>query len=196
MRRFLGAACGLAVACAVWTDASAQPSPDAPLPATPERLALAQRLVDASGAKANIEEMMDLMATQFAKSIQTSSDSKLSTYLGQVIREELLDFSNKFSLLYSEIYAKSFTDSEMNALLTFYESPTGRMFVARTPEVERQAQLAVAPLIPAMQRDMVEKIFDHVCDLEHCTARQRGALTAAKAKMLERLDQQAAPPPP
>ena len=36
---------------------------------------------------------------------------------------------------YSRIYRETFTEEELQSLIAFYESPTGQMFIRKTPEI-------------------------------------------------------------
>jgi hypothetical protein len=182
---------GLIIACVVVGAARGQAPTDAALPVTPEKLALAQRIVVLNGSQANGARMMDVLTTQMTKSMQaTAADPALAEYVGKLVHEEVALMQDKLGATYAEIYARSFTDQQLIDLLTFYSSPTGRMLVAKTPTVIQQSQLAVAPLLPGMQRDLIEKLFGHICEMKHCNAEQRRQMSEAKAKILDRLNQQ------
>ncbi len=172
----------------------AQTSVEAIAPIPPARLALAEQVVDAAGIKASSARVIDAVLQSMLKSMQDTSNPEMSAYIDQLIHQEMSTMEARFDPLYAGMYARTFTDNQLNDLLSFYSSPTGRMLVAKTPELARQSQLAVAPLIPVMQRDMVEKIFTHVCAVQKCTDQDRTALDAAKAKLMERFNQPAAPP--
>lgn len=93
---------------------------------------------------------------------------------------------------YATIYAKTFDDQQLSELLNFYQSSAGRMLVHKGPELARESHEAVQPFIPRMQRDMIQKLFDHVCQLRHCTAEDSQKLAVAKAGLLAHIDQAAA----
>ena len=194
MREFLlKAVCGAIVCCFLWVDAMAQSSVDAAAPISTARLALAEQVVDAAGVKANTARAMDTIAQSMLKNMQDTSNPEMSAYAKQVMRQEITLMESQFDPLYAEMYARTFTDDQLTDLLSFYSSPTGRMLVAKTPELARQSHLAAAPLIPVMQRDLVDKIFTHVCAVQKCTDKQRAALDAAKAKLMGSVNQSAAP---
>lgn len=63
---------------------------------------------------------------------QASMDSFFTKYKA-IIKDELS--WNKMLPSYIQIYRETFTDQELNELIAFYESPTGQMFVKKTPVI-------------------------------------------------------------
>ena len=55
-----------------------------------------------------------------------------------------------------QIYARDFTEQELSDLLAFYQSPTGRSMIAKTPQVAHDTMAAVIPLVPNMQRNLID----------------------------------------
>jgi hypothetical protein len=183
MRKLGVWACGVALVLGTGSAAVAQ---EAPIP--PARLALAQQVVEANGTKAIAARMIDAMAAQMSKGLLAGAGaSDTAAFVARVMREELAAMQAKMDPLYAPIYARTFDDQQLNDLLTFYRSPTGQMLVAKSPELQRQSQLVILPLIPQMQRDMVIKIFDHVCETNPCTPEQRQKLSVVEASTLDRI---------
>lgn len=54
------------------------------------------------------------------------------------------------------IYAKSFSEDELTAILTFYKSPAGAAFLAKAPEVNQQLQQLAQPKLSALQTQLRE----------------------------------------
>lgn len=59
-------------------------------------------------------------------------DSFLIKYK-EIVRDELS--WEKMLPLYVQVYRETFSEKELNELIAFYESPTGKMFVRKTPEI-------------------------------------------------------------
>ena len=63
---------------------------------------------------------------------------------------------------FAEIYAKQFTDAELDAFIAFYQSPAGQAMIAKTPEVLKQGQALSAEhmqiLMPQLQSMMKEEM--------------------------------------
>ena len=67
------------------------------------------------------------------------------------------------------VYAETFTEAQLQDVLAFYRSPTGRVFVAKLPEVTTRTVTLMTPAIRRMQADML----NHICDLKPCTPPER-----------------------
>jgi hypothetical protein len=119
-------------------------------------------------------------------------DPAVAELVQKVVLEEVGDMRVKMRPLYAEVYAKTYSDQELTDLLSFYRSASGRAMVAKAPGLIQQSQLAIAPLLPEMQRDMVVKIFDQLCSVKSCTQLMRKQLMAAKQAALDRLNAQQA----
>jgi len=67
---------------------------------------------------------------------------------------------DKLRPLIVQVYSESFSEDEIQGLIAFYESPTGRMFVQRMPQVtERTMRLIgerVGPMMQRLQRSITE----------------------------------------
>lgn len=186
--------CGVALACALVSVAQAQPA--APLPVTPEKLALAQQVVDAVNIVRGVRMVMDAVMKPLAQQMNAGSGSpEVKAYVMTLLQSEISTMEVKMQPLYAQIYARTFDERQLADILAFYQSPTGRAMVEKQAELSREGQLAVAPLIPEMQRDMIDKIFSHLCEMQKCTPDQRQKLAAAKETLLAKLAaQQAALP--
>ncbi|HSY27451.1 MAG TPA: DUF2059 domain-containing protein [Burkholderiaceae bacterium] len=72
---------------------------------------------------------------------------------------EQLDF-DKLKSTYIQIYSESFSQAEVDQLIAFYESPTGKMFVAKMPLVMQKSmslmQQKMGPLMQQIQQDAKE----------------------------------------
>lgn len=54
------------------------------------------------------------------------------------------------------IYAKSFTEDELTAIVTFYKSPAGTAFLAKAPEINQQLQQLAQPKLATLQTQIRE----------------------------------------
>jgi len=66
----------------------------------------------------------------------------------------------KLRPLIVQVYSESFSEEEIQGLIAFYESPTGRMFVERMPQVtERMLRVIgerIGPMMQRLQRSLTE----------------------------------------
>src|SRR4051812_36357777 len=67
---------------------------------------------------------------------------------------------DKLRPLIVQVYSESFSDEEIQGLIAFYESPTGRMFVERMPQVTERMMRVIAermgPMMQRLQRSITE----------------------------------------
>jgi hypothetical protein len=57
------------------------------------------------------------------------------------------------------IYAKSFSEDELTAIVTFYKSPAGSAFLAKAPEINQQLQQLAQPKLATLQTQ-IREAFD------------------------------------
>ena len=60
----------------------------------------------------------------------------------------------KLKPMYVEIYTTNFTQEEIDGLISFYESPAGKAFVAKMPAVVQ----AIMAEMPKRMRPMMQKM--------------------------------------
>jgi uncharacterized protein len=66
------------------------------------------------------------------------------------------------------IYAEAFSESELRALVTFYESPEGRAIMRKTPALMPKAAAIARELMPQMEQEVLKR----VCARIDCNASQ------------------------
>lgn len=77
-------------------------------------------------------------------------DSFLMKYK-KIIRDELS--WEKMMPSYIRIYRETFTEKELNDLIAFYESPTGKMFVKKTPVIlEKTSSVMQQKMVSILSR--------------------------------------------
>ena len=67
--------------------------------------------------------------------------------------------------IYIKIYAQTYTEAEIDGLLSFYKSPTGQAFVSKTPQVMSQAngivqqrvKTTLQPQLKALLREYIAR---------------------------------------
>jgi hypothetical protein len=67
---------------------------------------------------------------------------------------------DKLRPLIVQVYSESFSEEEIQGLIAFYESPTGRMFVERMPQVTERTMRVIGermgPMMQRLQRSIIE----------------------------------------
>jgi hypothetical protein len=182
-------AISLVVAAVLALTASASAAqPSSIRPVTPARLALAQRVVETGKLARGMSLVVDAMLGPFIQQIRSGDGADaLKSYVVDLMKVEVADMEAKMLPKIAEIYAENFSEKQLNDILAFYASPTGQALLDKQPALAREAQLAVAPLVPPMQRDMIDKLFAHVCQIQACTPAQRQQLEATRTQVLNKL---------
>jgi hypothetical protein len=165
------------------------------LPVTPQKLVLAQQLVDAAKLLRTTTSAMNVMMRPFIQQINAGQGSpELKAYTVDLIKSELDTLQQKMAPIFAETYARTFDEQQLADILAFYRSPTGQLLIEKQPELAREGQLAMMPLIPPMQRDLIDKMFEHICQLQKCTPEQHSKLAAVKEQVLQKLATQSQAP--
>lgn len=152
---FLAAASAFVFACSVQA-------------ATPETLALAEKVVEAGGMRASMEDnfmgTIDAAMGQLRKTGGEELTNKVTEVARQFFRENYKWESVR--QVYVEAYAAEFSDDELKGLLAFYESPVGKKFVEKSAPLGRKAALAVnakmQDKMPALQAAMMDAVKKHL----------------------------------
>ena len=175
---------GAGLALAMLTEVAAQTP--ASLPVTPAKLALAQSVVTASGAQRNSSTLLKTVFNQMSTSMGDATSPADKAFMADLLRQETMALVDKVIQSSAEIYAETFTDEELAGLLAFYQSPTGQSLISKQGVVAQRTLAIVMPLIPSMQRDILDKTFAHLCEQQKCTPEMRAKLVAARDEFLRR----------
>jgi hypothetical protein len=160
------AACGLAA-----TGARAQTA------ATPtaHQLELSQALIDASGATANYDKLLDgIMRQVFAQAAQGQSAQSQQNIakLERAEEEVMAKIKPKIFDVVKTAYATTYSESEMESILAFDRTPAGQAMIAKAPVLTQNMMGGILALMPVIKNDMVNA----VCDSMKCTPAQRQAM--------------------
>jgi uncharacterized protein len=166
----------LALVSASVTHAMAQPaSPSSEeSPPSARKLELARQLVQISDLKANMVAALRSMASQQAApggdALTPERQAKL-----KALQEAEADVLPKMVPTIVEAmvqgYAREFTEKELSDALAFYQSPSGRAIIAKTPKLMQGVMVEMVRLTPQLRREMGEE----VCAKVTCTPSEKAA---------------------
>ena len=139
--------------------AQGQPPPSAAGVPSPRSEALVRRFL----AAAKIDRTMDALLTSIVPLMiddarrqypRMSADD--GQKIGEVVRDVMRDvFLPRLIDRMVPIYAATFSESELQAIVDFYESPAGRAITDKTPGMAPASAQAARDLLPQMQREIV-----------------------------------------
>jgi hypothetical protein len=116
---------------------------------------------------ANMDQMMrQSMVMAARKEKLTAEQQRLLDVLPgkfvKVMREEMS--WDKLQPMYAQIYRENFTQEDIDGLIAFYESPTGKVFVQKMPGVVQKTavmmQSRMAPIMQKMQAAVMEAVVE------------------------------------
>jgi len=162
--------------------AIAQPVAGQPSPAQPaadaspsaHKLALARQVVEATRMDAIMTGAFRTMAAQVTasagKSLSADRQARMKI-IGEAEGAALAKLVPQIVDSMVSGYARNFTERELSDMLAFYQSPSGRSMVAKTPQFMQGMMAEMAALTPRIRRDMGQD----VCAKVTCTAAERAA---------------------
>jgi uncharacterized protein len=127
------------------------------------RHAKAEQLVTLLHTDRMVNSISDSLRAQFAaqgsKAIGTNptEDSKAKFADAQKKFTDALDAQVSWKVLgpaFSDVYAKAFTEEQLDGIIAFYKSPAGVAFLENTPAVNGQIKQITSPRLDALQAQM------------------------------------------
>ncbi|HSZ50868.1 MAG TPA: DUF2059 domain-containing protein [Caulobacteraceae bacterium] len=170
----------LALVSASVTQVTAQPAPASSEDSAPSarKLELARQLVQMSDLKANMVAALRGMASglasqQAAQGGQTLAPDRQAKL--KAIQDAEADVLPRMvpNIVEAMVqgYAREFTEKELSDAVAFYQSPSGRAIIAKTPQLMQGVMVELVRLTPQLRRDMGEEI----CAKVTCTAAEKAA---------------------
>ena len=128
----------------------------------PERLALAQKLIETTGANKLATQVMHMMAPQMTQMLVRVRPDKKKEIVS-IMREVMKELSAPANMRQltdqiARIYAEEFTAEEMRQILAFYKTPVGKKLIARMPNLVRRSQLAGRAWGQQMARKAMQRL--------------------------------------
>ena len=154
------------LACAVVTGPG---SVSAQAPAAPPAAAVnprAEALVRRYLAAIHFEQLLDTMMgatipvmTENLSKQYPSLTPEQREQIGAVVRDTMReDFTPKMLAKMVPIYAQTFSESELEAMVAFYESPAGQSIMKKTPSLAPKSAEVARELLPSMQQDVMARL--------------------------------------
>jgi len=138
----------------------------------PSRHAKAEELLTLMNMQENIEKSFAMVKKMIPAQMekmkqatgQTNTPSNVSAQTDKVMELISQELSwEKMKESYIALYADTFTDDELQAIISFYKSPAGQTLIKKQPELMKRSMelsqktmLQVMPKVQAMAREMSE----------------------------------------
>jgi hypothetical protein len=167
MRLKLFAVAGLAMLL-VGLPAAAQPSPRTMELA--RRYAAAVQMEEMMGSM--MRNMMPGMMDQMAKQRGLTVNPELRIAVTEAAEESVRSMTPKMIDAMLPAIADTFSEAELQAAISYYESPPGKSLLAKAPTFMAKASPAMVALMPAMQADLEERLCKKIgCEPAKAPAR-------------------------
>jgi len=123
-----------------------------------------KKLFEVMDAEKTMSEMMDNIKPIFKKQAELefkNDEDKLnySKYLDYLLGEmERISIRMLNEDMYA-LYDKHFTQEEIKYLIQFYESPTGKKFIKKTPQITKELmETMMQKYMPEFQNNIIKKL--------------------------------------
>lgn len=107
-----------------------------------QRLILARRMMDATGASIAVQQVLDhMMPAMTAIIVQGNpgKDREIRQLMEAVIDPEMRARVPEMIDATARLYAQQFTEEDLLGFIAFYESPLGRKLITTQPEIMKQS---------------------------------------------------------
>jgi hypothetical protein len=156
--------------------ARAQDLPSVPVEEAinPHKLELANELIEASGAKTQMQNMLHGLGAQIAAGASSKFSADEKSKMQIMVEAEGDALAKRFPDLQRAMargYAENYSEQELTDILAFYKSPSGQAMIAKAPQLMQGVMASVLNMMPEIQRDAGEE----VCAKITCTAAQKAA---------------------
>jgi hypothetical protein len=168
-------ACAAALAALLCPTLSWSQPPAAP---DPQRLLLARQIFEAQGGVSNMTAAVRGAMAGAAPNLpqQPGTDPEMQKKILAATNETMIKLLPRVIDEMAKVYANNFDEAELKSILAFYQSPAGRVLVAKMPEIGAQSGAAMGKLMPQVQLSVLEG----VCASTTCTAPVQARLTQLK----------------
>jgi hypothetical protein len=155
-RSAIGLVAGLAAVLLAGA-ASAQTAP------TARQMELAQRYVAAIRMEKTFDATMDAMLPTLQAGNGKVSGEKFEAIMA-AMSEVTKSMVGEMSVRMAPVLAEVFTEQELEELVEFYEGPTGRAVIDKSPQLAVRMAPLMQEMMPRLQTQMAERI----CKITDC----------------------------
>jgi hypothetical protein len=165
----------LAAGAALCITLTAAPALAADPAASPRQMELAKRLF----ADMQMDKVMSTMTTQMVPAMTAQMrksnpniNAEQAQAVTEAINESMAGLMTKLVDRMIPLYAETFSEKELQELVTFYEGPTGRAMLAKMPTLTAKMTPLMTELMPEITADMQRRICSKIdCTKNNAAAR-------------------------
>jgi hypothetical protein len=174
MKNTIALVCALALCAPVFADVPAVTVPAVAVTPTPTPAAPTKESIDKLLEAMNVENMVTSIQARANNAVKAGMQNALRGQVTTPEQEKIMDdLAKKISTdigtelswanmkpLYTQVYSETFTQQEIDGLVQFYESPTGKVFVSKVPQVMDKTMALMQARIGPLMRNLQKSIMD------------------------------------
>lgn len=124
-------------------------------------------LLEVTGSLKMGEQLGDAVSSQLINAMRTQQPNmppRAAEIISEVTREHLNRFMNDPATIDGmvDLYARHFTQEEIQTVVAFYKTPTGAKMAGEMPKLTAESmqltQGRMATVLPALQRDLLQRL--------------------------------------
>jgi hypothetical protein len=105
------------------------------------------------------------------KEITPAEKAKITKAFDESAKEVFPDYFKQVLDASQFVFADAFSEQELNDLIAFYESPTGRSLLAKQPAIAQRTNQIVTQALPGLQAKFKANFQAHLCAEGLCQAK-------------------------
>jgi hypothetical protein len=143
----------------------------------------------------NVEKMIANMQAQVESAMKAGVDQSLRGQPLSADQQQIVDalrvkisteLTSQLSWenmrpLYTQVYSETFTQEEIDGLTAFYESPAGKAFVSKVPQVMKKTMTLMQARMGPVIRNLQQSIRESAQQVSDLKAKSAAAAAAAAA---------------
>jgi len=176
LTKFLG---GAVLATALATGAMAAEAP------SPEKLALAKQLVQASGGADQLKTVLQTLFGSISANLDTNlpaEQKRLRDVLLDKMQTRILAVAPQLMDATAQVYAADLTEKELRDYVAWLQSDTGQSLKRKLPQITGESMRAMAPVLAQVSQGFKQDVVDEACAQAKCTAHDKEVLVALMNK--------------
>ncbi len=154
-------------------------------PPSPEKLALAKQLVQASGGSDQLKAVLQTMFRSMSANIDANlpaEQKRLRDALLDKMQARIFAVAPQLMDATVQVYASDLTEKELSDYVAWLQSDTGQSLKRKLPQITGESLQAMAPVLAQVTQGFKQDVIDEACAQAKCTAHDKEALIAMMNK--------------
>lgn len=150
-------------------------------PSSPEKLALAKQMVEASGGADQMKTVMQTLFRSMSANLAQNlppEQQRLRDALNDRIQARLIAATPQLMDATVQVYAANLTEKELRDYVAWLQSDTGQSLKNKLPQITSESVRVMAPVLAQITEGLKTDVIAEACAQAKCTAHDKEVLTA------------------